>query len=82
MTSLTCSLNITIPSTVTILWFHNGSNAVSGTPNGDSTTLVIRNPQPSGAGVYQCVFSDSEWTIRRNIRLVIAGMLHIIQQNI
>ena len=79
MTSITCSLNITIPSTVIILWLHNNSNAVSGTPNGDSTTLVIRNPQPSDAGVYQCVFSDLDggWAIRRNVRFVIPGMVYI-----
>ena len=80
MTSITCSLNITIPSTVIVTWFHNNSNAVVGTKNGDTTTLQIENLQPSDAGVYQCVFIDSGWIIRRNLRLVIAGMLHIIQQ--
>ena len=36
---------------------------------GSTTTLIIRNPQPSDNGVYQCVFNDSvnEWTLRRNL---------------
>ena len=83
MTSITCSLNITIPSTVIVTWVHNNSNAVVGTKNGDTTTLQIENFQPSDAGVYQCVFSDvlgSGWEVRRSLRLVIAGMLHIIMQ--
>ena len=70
---------------MTILWVHNNSNVIFGTTNGNTTTLIIRNLQPSDAGVYQCVFNDflgSGWTIRRNVRLVIAGMLHIIQQSI
>ena len=62
MATLTCSLNITIPFTVTITWLHNGS-VVMTTPNevtqtGSTTTLVIRNPQPSHSGVYRCVFND------------------------
>ena len=83
MTSITCSLNITIPSTVFVTWFHDNSNRVFGTQNGSTTTLVIRNPQPSDAGVYQCIFYDvlGGWVIRRNLRLVIPGMLHIIQQS-
>ena len=61
MTTLTCSLNVTIPSTVTVTWLHNGTVVMTTPPNevtqtGSTTTLVIRNPQPSDAGVYQCVF--------------------------
>ena len=38
---------------------------------GNTITLVIGSPQPSDAGVYQCVFNDTvdQWTIRRNIIL-------------
>ena len=55
---LTCSLNINIPSSVTVRWFLN-SNIIA--PHGvitagSTTTLVIENPQPSDAGVYQCYF--------------------------
>ena len=65
---LMCSLNVTIPSSMTVTWSHNGTT----TPNevstaGSTTTLVIRNPQPSDAGVYQCVFNDTGWMLRRNI---------------
>ena len=85
MTTLTCSLNTTIPSTVIVFWIHNNTNFVGSsqtTTVGSTTTLLIRNPQPSDAGDYECVFNDalgSGWSLRRNIRLVIAGMLHIIQ---
>ena len=65
-----CSLNIDIPSSVRVKWLHNGSDV----PNeiimdGNTTTLVIANPQPSDAGVYHCVFNDtvSMWTLKRNL---------------
>ena len=73
MIKLTCSLNITIPSTVNIIWFHNGVVI------GNTTTLVIGNPQQSdiAAGVYRCVFIDTDggYQLRRTIRLVIRGTL-------
>ena len=55
---LTCSLNINIPSSVTVRWFLN--NII--TPphevitTGSTTTLLIENPQPSDVGDYQCSF--------------------------
>ena len=79
MTSITCSLNITIPSTVTVTWSHNTSlitDLSQITTAGSTTTLLIENLQPSDAGVYQCMFNDvvgSGWTLRRNIRLFITG---------
>ena len=56
-----CSLNIDIPSSVTVTWLHYSFLAMTTPPNGvstagNSTTLVIGNPQPSDAGVYQCIF--------------------------
>ena len=66
---LMCSLNVTIPSSMTVTWSHNGTitppNEVS--TAGSTTTLVIRNPQPSDAGVYQCVFNYRGWMLRRNL---------------
>ena len=58
-----CSLNIDIPSSVTVIWIYNSNLAMTTPPNivitaGNTTTLVIGNPQPSDAGVYQCVFSE------------------------
>ena len=72
MTSITCSLNITIPSTVIVSWFHNGSNGVPGKDedkSNNTVTLPIRNFQSSNIGVYQCVFTELNegWTLRRNI---------------
>ena len=71
-----CSLNIDIPSSVTVIWTYNNNLAITTPPNGvitagNTTTLVIGNPQPSDAGVYQCVFNDTvnQWTLRRNIIL-------------
>ena len=68
-----CSLNVTIPSSMTVTWLHNGTIIMT-PPNeiltaGSTTTLVIRNPQSSDAGVYQCVFNDSVngWMLSRNI---------------
>ena len=80
MTSVTCSLNITIPSTVIVTWSHN-ANLITDlsqiTTAGSTTTLLIRNIQPSDAGDYQCGFNDahaSGWILRRNIRLIITGL--------
>ena len=80
MATLTCSLNVTIPSDALVTWRHNNTinvplSQVSTT--GNTTTLTIENPQSSDDGVYQCVFNDtagSGWILRRNI-LLIKGML-------
>ena len=86
MATLTCSLNITIPATVIVFWTHNNTLFIDRssqiTTAGNTTTLLIQNLQPSDAGDYECIFNDvigSGFTVRRNIRLIIGGMLHIIQ---
>ena len=79
MATLTCSLNVTIPSRMIITWTHNNTitipiNQVS--TAGSTTTLTIGNPQSSDDGVYQCVFNDavdSGWVLRRYIILLITG---------
>ena len=70
---LMCSLNVIIPCSMTVTWSHNGTDIMA-PPNevvtaGNTTTLVITNPQPSNAGVYQCVFNDSVngWMLQRKI---------------
>ena len=84
MANLTCSLNVTIPSSVAVGWIHNIDNPIpeiKTTKIGNTTTLPIENLQQSDAGVYQCVFIDDDfafggsgWTLRRNIRLFITSM--------
>ena len=77
MAIISCSLNITIPSSMLILWRHNGSFVSVTSPNnttqtGDTATLLIGNLQPSDAGVYQCVFNNpipNGWILKRNIVL-------------
>ena len=68
---LMCSLNVTIPSSMTVTWLHNGTIIMT-PPNevltaGSTTTLIIRNPQSSDTGVYECVFNDSVngWMLRK-----------------
>jgi len=58
---LMCSLNVPIPFNVTA-WSHNGDPVIITPPNevlttGNTTTLVIGDPQPSDAGVYNCAFN-------------------------
>ena len=58
-----CSLNIDIPSSVTVIWLHNSNLAITTPPNGvltagNTTTLVIGDPQSSDAGTYGCAFSE------------------------
>jgi len=65
-----CSLNVTISSNVTVKWTHD-SNVPSPnsrvTQTGNTTTLLIENPQPLDAGVYQCLFIELD--LRRFITL-------------
>ena len=67
---LMCSLNVIIPSSVTIIWIYNSGTITSPhevTTIGNTTTLVIRDPQPSDAGGYECTFSGLN--LRRFISL-------------
>ena len=75
MATLTCSLNITITVAVLVRWSFNNGNLMTGSTNGNTARLQIRN-LAAAAGVYQCVFTDISdgWQIRRNIRLNITGM--------
>ena len=57
-----CSLNVIIPSSVTVIWSYNGNPFLITPPSevitaGNTTTLLIVNPQPSDAGDYDCAFS-------------------------
>jgi len=76
MAIMSCSLNVTIPSNMIVLWRHNGSLVNLTSPNnatqtGNTATLLIGNLQPSDAGVYQCVLNNPNngWVLRRNIVL-------------
>ena len=57
---LMCSLNVDIPSSVSVIWTYNSNRVITNRVStaGNTTTLVIRNPKPSRAGVYQCVFRE------------------------
>ena len=90
MATLTCSLNVTIPSSMRVIWNHNGSFVAATTIPDDNdissgtstigrntTTLVIDNLKPSDNGHYRCVFNDSTgsgWVLTRNIRFFITSM--------
>ena len=71
---LMCSLNVIIPSSVTVIWSYNSNpfliaspNEVTQTGNTTTTTLLIVNTQPSYAGDYSCAFSGLN--LRRFISL-------------
>ena len=57
---LMCSLNIDIPSSVTVIWIYNNIHIITNgvSTAGNTTTLVIGSPQPSDAGVYGCTFIE------------------------
>ena len=73
-----CSLNINIPPSMVITWLHNGSviltrTRTQDTPVSNSTMLLLLGkPQPSDAGVYQCVFNDATtgYILGRNITVL------------
>ena len=81
MTTITCSLNDTIPASVGVTWFYN--NSIIATPGivtltGNTTVLLLQNLRSSNlVGTYQCVFNDSMngWTLKRSTVLVITGEL-------
>ena len=76
MTNLTCSLNVTIPSSVVAFWVSSSDSNNRAIQSGSGTTLLLENLRSSNAGIYQCVFKDvsgSGWTLRRNIRLIITS---------
>jgi len=77
MLNLMCSLNISIPLGVVVTWLHNGSVILTKTitqddPASHSAMLLRGKPQPSYAGVYQCVFNDTTtgYILRRNITVL------------
>ena len=74
-----CTLNIDIPSSVTVTWLYNSNLAMTTPPNrvitaGNTTTLVIGNLQPSDAGVYTCTLS--QLNLQRRINLGSPCILH------
>ena len=78
--TLMCSLNITIPSGMTITWLHNDSVVTTTMTqvdqNNNTVSLIKGRPRPSDAGVYQCVFNDTTGCIlSASITLLIIGKL-------
>ena len=63
-----------------ITWTNNKGSVLNSRETGNTTTIVIENPQPSNNGIYQCVFDDigfdggSGWILTRNIVLSVTGM--------
>ena len=60
---LMCTLNTDIPPNVTVVWTHNNILAMTTPPNevitaGNTTILIIGNPQPSDDGLYRCSFQE------------------------
>ena len=78
MVMLICSLNVTIPSSVTVSWVHNSTIVPSSevTQDDRTTTLQIDSPQSSDAGIYQCVFNDTAgYVLRRSTVLILSKFL-------
>jgi len=54
-----CSLNVIIPSSVTVIWTHDSNLPPPNSrviQTGNTATLLIENPQQSDAGQYTCTF--------------------------
>ena len=62
-----CTLNIDIPSSVTVIWIYNNNQLPTNqvATAGNTTTVVIRNPQSSDAGAYTCVFREMGMPVAR-----------------
>ena len=75
--NMTCSLNVTIPANVMLVWMYNDSVVMATPPHqiisiDNGSTLVIDLQQLSNAGgIYQCVVNDTAngWLLRRMITL-------------
>jgi len=67
---LMCSLNVIISSNVTVFWTYNGNLPPPNsrvTQTGNTTTLLIENPQSSDAGQYCCTFI--QFKLQRDVNL-------------
>ena len=70
---LMCSLDINIPSNVTVTWLHNEmvvmKTEYDENSNTSTTTLAIRNPQSDDD--YVCIFTDmvNGWILSRSFAL-------------
>jgi len=65
-----CSLNVIIPSSVIVIWTHNGNLPPpnnNATQTGNTATLLIEKLQPIDAGQYSCIFG--ELNLQRRINL-------------
>ena len=74
MANITCALNITLPSSITVYWTHNGNIFLQGNDViiiGNAVRLLLKHLQPSDIGDYECVFSDADsgWRLKRTITL-------------
>ena len=75
-----CSLNVTIPSGMTITWLHDSCVVSTRTTQVDQTSksafLLRGRPEQSDAGAYQCVFNDTAgYVLRGNFTLSILSKL-------
>ena len=80
MVVVTCSLNVTIPSSTVVIWIHNNSQLPSNKSQqtDSTTTLLIGNFQQSDTGFYRCILDDasgSGWVLTRNISLIISKFI-------
>ena len=71
---LMCSLNIDIPSSVTVTWLDGSNEFMLGpddtiTQDGNTATLIIGNPQQSDANVYECSFRFDQQVVGKRIQL-------------
>ena len=72
--TLSCSLNITIPTGMTVTWLRNDKIHLTQTQFNrptDTAMLLVLIRANYGSDVYQCVFNNTAGcTVRRNITLL------------
>ena len=71
---LSCSLNITIPTGMTVTWLRDGKHFITQTQFNQPTNtamLAVLTRSNYDYNVFQCVFNDTAGcTVRRNITLL------------
>ena len=69
--TLSCSLNISIPTGMTVTWLRNDNKIFMQTQSTNTAMLSVLTKSNYGSDVFQCVFNNTAGcTVRRSITVI------------
>ena len=83
LVTLSCSLNISIPTGMTVTWLRDGKNLITQTQFNRPTntaTLSVLTRSNYDSDVFQCVFTNTAGCTARRSITVIGKKLNMLQQ--